>query len=49
VVSIPLFFNIAFETGVDFFYLDAGKQRNNTIDTEDLFFVAKAGVHWGFK
>lgn len=48
-VSIPLLFNLAFETGADFFYFDSGDRRNNEVDPEDFIFTARAGVRWGFK
>jgi len=48
-VTIPFFFNLSFETGVDFFYFDSGKQRNDRIDAQDFIFIATAGVRWGFK
>jgi len=48
-VSVPLFFNLAFETGADFFYFDTGDQPNNEIDPEDFIFTARAGIRWGFK
>jgi len=48
ILSIPLFFNIAFETKGNFFYFDTGKQRNNKVDSNDMFFELCFGVHWGF-
>jgi hypothetical protein len=49
VVSIPLFFNIAFETGGHFFYIDSGKRRNDLIDGDDFHFQVSTGINWGFK
>ena len=49
VITIPLFFNIAFETGGRFFYIDTGSERNNQIQSGDFFFEARLGINWGFK
>lgn len=48
IISIPLFFNIAFETKGNFFYIDTGRERNDQIDGEDMFFEITLGAKWGF-
>lgn len=47
--TIPLFFNMAFETGARFFYIDSGSELNNRIDDDDALFEISAGIHWGFR
>lgn len=47
--TIPLFFNMAFETGARFFYIDTGSDPNNRIDNGDALFEISAGIYWGFR
>lgn len=49
VVTVPLFFNVAFETGGRFFYIDTGTERNNRIESSDMFFEFRFGINWGFR
>ena len=48
VMSIPIFFNIAFETGGRFFYIDAGRFRDNRIEGDEFIAEIRAGINWGF-
>jgi hypothetical protein len=48
VMSIPVFFNIAIETGGRFFYIDTGRLRNNRIEGNEFIAEIRAGINWGF-
>ncbi|MBN1576341.1 MAG: hypothetical protein JW913_07315 [Chitinispirillaceae bacterium] len=48
VLTVPFFFNIAFETGGRFFYIDTGRRRDDRISRGDLIGEFRAGINWGF-
>lgn len=47
--TIPLFSNIALETGGRFFYFDSGKKRDDTVTGQKFVFEARIGANWRFK
>jgi len=47
VLTVPLFFNLALEAGVEYYLLDIDGRFNNTIDDDDRVFEFHAGVRWG--